>query len=1043
MVCLLRVLRVVTMFAGATMIQAQSMTSFPAGDGGWQMAAPAVGNIDADAALEIVVAYRNRDGEWFLDAFKAGGFRVAGFPYRGGFNPINVSPTLFDLDGDGRNEILFTAGANMVALRGNGTILWTQAVGAANYVPDAGFHAITNGFYLAKAGPLLPTLPLTSEFFSEVSSPIVVDLEGDGRSEVLTAWKINPDRLGQQQDFNPFINDVFGAGEWGATGEAWSGGVIVSDALTGARKFIYHFHQLVEAGLAVAQLDEDAAWEVLVLNDADSIVAFDITQPPGLFGKGMLHKKFGKNLRLLSGSYQTGVDVHAADIDGDGLDEVLVPGTQVYPNWQPSDSLLDDDGALMWREWKQAVSARHVHGWHNNATLIPVNPDGDNRIDVLGFSQSHEITFRQWNGIELASRSGWPKNFAPLFPTPPVVGDVDGDGIAEIVLGTYDPERNPSSGQLLVFALDGTQKFAVEISGGVKHIPTIADVDQDGRLEVVLRSLAGRVHTVKFGSGGIGKPDWATHRGSAQRAGTRNLYPVGTPIITSKAGAFRRGKFSWRVPGGSQPSNFRIMRAENPAGPFTQLAILPADARSFTAPHLELGRQYIFEVHADYGSFVARSAPFPVLSDLNNNLVANGGFEEDDDSHWDKWFTGNIPWSNMAGSGAAPHGGTRSMEIRLLHHGSGSSITQYSHYGAPEDYLPVTAGVLYSFGGFMRGNGLTENTEHWLEWDSSRTAENSQARPPLPWPSYFTPSLKAGVAATGWTYLNRVFEMPPGFPNVELRHRFATDGPASGSVFLDDLFFRPLPAANDPRWTHWISFGSTWRYLASTAPARWAAASFNDHDWPLGAAKFGQGSGPQNIVTPLPKNQPAYYFRREFFASAGPDELLLAATCTDDYGGQMYPLRLWINGAEIPAGGIESVTGEGNLVKYFDLAPFAHLINSGSNTLAVMLGNTWQSSWDNVAFDVSLRAIFRPAASSPVATFTEISRRSSGEIDLVVSADGASRWRIEYCRDIHGDWRWLANLAFSTGGTRPIVDSNAGPRGRRYYRLVREQSSDH
>ena len=72
-----------------------------------------------------------------------------------------------------------------------------------------------------------------------------------------------------------------------------------------------------------------------MLNDADAIAAIDWTETPGFMGENMLHKKFGKNLRLLSGSYQTGVDVHAADIDGDGLDEVLVPSTQINPNWQP------------------------------------------------------------------------------------------------------------------------------------------------------------------------------------------------------------------------------------------------------------------------------------------------------------------------------------------------------------------------------------------------------------------------------------------------------------------------------------------------------------------------------------------------------------------------------------------------------------------------------------------------------------------------------------------------------------------------------------
>src|SRR4051812_5462056 len=84
-----------------------ALAPFQAGDGGWQMAAPAVGNIDSDPALEIVLAYRNSNGQWLLDAYKPSGARVAGFPFNSGTSPINVSPTLYDLDGDGASEILF------------------------------------------------------------------------------------------------------------------------------------------------------------------------------------------------------------------------------------------------------------------------------------------------------------------------------------------------------------------------------------------------------------------------------------------------------------------------------------------------------------------------------------------------------------------------------------------------------------------------------------------------------------------------------------------------------------------------------------------------------------------------------------------------------------------------------------------------------------------------------------------------------------------------------------------------------------------------
>ncbi|MGZ8938854.1 MAG: hypothetical protein ACXW32_06545, partial [Limisphaerales bacterium] len=869
--------------------------------------------------------------------------------------------TLADLNGDGALEILFTSGPNIIALRGNGTVVWRYEVTSANYTPDAGFMAVTNVFYTTdKSGPQ-PTLPASATFSSEVSSPIVVDLDGDGTKELLTAWKIDPDSNSNAQDYNPVVNDLWGQGEWGATGEVWSGGVIISDAATGARRMIYHMHQLVEAGLAVSQLNADDALEVLVLNDADSIAAFDWTRPPGFLGENMLHRKFGKNLRLLSGSYQTGVDVHAADIDGDGLDEVLVASTQINPNWQPHDSLLDDDGSLIWREWKQAANIPNANGWFNNAALMPVNPDGDNHIDVLGYSHTYEITFRYWNGVQLVSHPGWPKSFAPLMPTPPVVGDVDGDAVEEIVIGTYDPARIPSTGRLQVFALNGSQKYSVDIPGGVKHIPTIADVDGDGHTEIILRALDGKVHIIAFGNGGnSSRLSWATHRGNAARNPSRNLYPAGTPLITARSGSYKTAAFTWILPTDYSADSIKVFRADSPASAFNEVATLAGSRTAFVDFGRELGRQYIYEVRAVYCGAVVSSAPFAIVAELSENLIGNGHFEDDDNAHWDKWFTGDIPWANMTASSVNPHGGARSMEIRLQNHGNNSSIVQSSHYGTPEDYIPVTPGTLYSFGGFMRSGGLSANSEHWFEWDSSRTAENTNARPSLPYPNYFTPALRLGTAASPWTYLNRVFEVPDGFPNIQLRHRFKTTSPVTGSLFIDNVFFRPLPQPDTALWEHWITFGSGWRYFSSPPPADWFQPNFDDSSWPEAPAKFGEGGGPQNIVTALPKYLPAYYFRKTFTAAPGPREFLLAALCTDDYASKTYPLRIWLNGTELGTSGIDAVSGEGNVVKYFDLTPFIPLVQPGRNLIAVTLQNTWQPTWDNISFDISLRAIPHP-----------------------------------------------------------------------------------
>jgi hypothetical protein len=1024
---------------------AAEMGSFQAGTGsGWHLGTLGAGNLDGDALLEIVVPYRDASGQWFLDAFKPNGVRLPGFPYLGGGEEINVSPTLYDLDNDGRDEIIFTHGHRVIALRGDGSIVWSNAVTRANYVPDGGYMTVTNGFYWSKGGEFLSRLPTNAVFSSQVASPMVADINGDGVSEIVTGWKIDPEEGGPYQDFNPFINDIWGSAEWGTAGETWSGGVVFFNAANGVMDYRYHLHQLVESGLAFGQSDHDKALEVYVLNDSDSVACFDKTRQHDLFGNGTLHQQFGKNQRLMSGAYQQGVDVYTVDLDGDGRSEVLVPTTQLNTRWQPSETILAHDGAILWREWKKPLTAT-LDQWLNNACMIPLNPDRDNHIDVLSFTHSSEISFRYWNGVELVDRPGWPKDFAPYLPTPPVVGDVDGDGAEEIVIGTYHPGRNPSDGTLYVFNLNGTLQTSLPVAGGLKHIPTLADVNANGGLEVIYRSLPGRIYIQSFGATRSTPVSWATHRGSRHRDGNfgLSLFPPGTPLLKDRESGQRWASFSWKGDDTNTVREWRILRAEQPQGPFTRLATLSANIMSYRDESLSPGCQYLYEIAAVYPTSTVHSAPFALLSSLNGNLVSNGGFEENDNSHWDKWFTGEIDWNDMTVTTNVAHQGRKSMEISLVNKGGNGSISQFGQYGTPDACLRVSPGRLYSFGGFFRSGGLTRSSQHWLEWASTKTGEDTNDRPARLYPNYFTPPLAIGTGPTAWTYANRTFSLPAGFPNVELGHRYTITAPGSGSIFIDDVFFRPLPPLAATNWIEVIPFGSPWRFATGTVPANWFATNFNDAPWLPGFAKFGSGSGPTNIATPLPQKKPGYYFRRNFVMPAFPcEELLLSATCTD--GGGKSP-EIYLNGVRLVTSGIDVVTGQGNEVRYYDLTPLAQLLRPGTNSIAVLLHNIWESSWDDVAFDLSLKTIPVPSPSAHFSAITSVSALPLGlqEIRLDLALPPNSVWRVE-STDALNPAQWQLVDRATNNPLVPVLIRDTGQRGRlppaqtsrRFYRLV-------
>ncbi len=1019
------------------------LSSFQAGTGDWHLGAPTVGNVDGSPYPAIVIPYRDNSGQWYLDAYKWNGTRLPGFPYHDPNNGvINASPTLYDLTGDGTNKIIFTCGTSIIAMRGNGTILWSNQINRLNYIPNAGYQSTTNGFYWYPSGAWIANLPTTAVFYSEVSPPIIADVAGTGMKEVITAWKINPDSTGAGQDYNPAIQPIWGYGPWGATGENWSGGVVFHNATNGAQRFVYHFHHLVESGVGLGHADTNKPWEVYVLNDSDSVVAFDKTQPFGLFGKGMLHGEFGKNQQLITGSYQQPVDIYPADVNGDGLAELLVPMTQLNPFHQPGDTILDDKGAIMWRGWKQSVNFTNNHGWLNSACMIPVNPDHDNHVDVLTFSHSFQISYRYWNGTELVDHPGWPKDFSPLLPTPPVVGDVDGDGQQEIIIGTYDPVAVPSSGNLHIFALDGTEKQRIAVPGGIKHIISLADVNNDGSLDVVYRSTLGVVYVQNFGATDATNVSWATHRGNAQLEGKAflSLYPPGTPLITSKTSGYHKTSFTWGGPATNMALAYRIYRANQATGPFTSIASLAPSVTAYTDAGLQPGWQYFYEVAAVIGTNEVHSAPFAILSFLNNNLLGNGGFEEDDNSHWDKWFSGKISWTNMIASTNVVYQGKQSMQVQLVNMDSESSMNQANQYGVPDGSILVNPGGLYSFGGFFCSGGLTQPSEHWFEWGSTPTAYDTNVRPALPFPNYFTPHFVIGTAPTGWAYANRTFIVPAGFPNLELRHRYQLDGTgnANGSIYFDNVFIRPMPMPNDTNWLTLFPFGSTWKFFTATPPTNWFAPTFNDNAWTLGIGKLGAGSGPTNIATPLPQFKSAYYFRKQFvLTNPACEEFLLSATCTDNNAGPS--LEMYINGRQIVATDINCVSLQGNQVLYYDLTPFIDYLVPGTNTVAVILHNTY-TSWDDVAFDLSMQVTAAPAASQKPRVNSVVNNGTA--MTLGVTAPVGTIWQVQSSDTSPMTWQFMDVLTITSTGVNYIRD--VGQNGRlapqlvshRFYRVV-------
>ncbi|MGK2928593.1 MAG: S-layer homology domain-containing protein [Acidimicrobiales bacterium] len=360
------------------------------------------------------------------------------------------------------------------------------------------------------------------------SSPAIADIDGDGRADVVVGGL----------DGRVYAFDADGRPLPG-----WAGGV----AATGA----------VAASPAVADLDGDGRNEVVVgvgalevpgQRGALNIFAANgarrcsiqtgeptLTQGTAVFnapaigdvtGDGRLEVVFGSfdhHIRVVSadcglhGVYNSKDSIFSSpalhDLDGNGTDEIYI-GVDASRNPRTGESL--DGGYFRSLRWAPGYS--HPDGHRNlaqnwvrssretfqSATAIG-DVNGDGRLEaVIGsgaywcrhFSQCADSN-KVW-AFDLATGNdvaGWPKlaSYETTFLAAPALGDIDGDGRTDVVVGPnqYDQasaDKKPNGGAVDVFYGDPGKGRRSFVSGDVEVVapPVIADTTGSGTPEVLV-----------------------------------------------------------------------------------------------------------------------------------------------------------------------------------------------------------------------------------------------------------------------------------------------------------------------------------------------------------------------------------------------------------------------------------------------------------------------------------------------------------------------------------------------------------------------------
>ena len=183
------------------------------------------------------------------------------------------------------------------------------------------------------------------------------------------------------------------------------------------------------------------------------------------------------------------------DVDGDGDLEIAI-GVGYNPLDEPGRIVLvSHTGQDLWSVTtldRNCGPDGIPDGVFGTPVLADINGDGYLEVIVTGFDEELYVIDHNGNGLP-----GWPKYLRDNTWGSPVVADLNDDGVLEIVVGTYfheEPCQDHSCGRLFVFDPAGNDLpgWPKVLPFHVDSSPAVGDIDGDGSLEIVVGT--GRVN---------------------------------------------------------------------------------------------------------------------------------------------------------------------------------------------------------------------------------------------------------------------------------------------------------------------------------------------------------------------------------------------------------------------------------------------------------------------------------------------------------------------------------------------------------------------